>query len=184
MGGMMDESGPRNLLGGLLGLGGHGASSLEPLASIASSQIRRQDWGEREDRDTTYQMSVPNELIGSVIGQGGSKIAKIRQMSGTMIKISKGHDPDGSHATERQIHITGYPDSVALAKRLVNMSLDLLKVNNKIIIKCYVPHNITTLLFYRQAEVDVVTRKMTMMINTVKMIGMTTMTDVVITSMQ
>ena len=125
--------GPPNPLAGLLGLGGSGASTLAAIASIAGSQIRRHDRGEREDRDreSTYQMSVPNELIGSVIGKGGSKIAEIRQMSGAMIRISKSDDPDASPTTERQIQITGNPDSVALAKSLINMSLDLHKVNIK-----------------------------------------------------
>ena len=73
-------------------------------------------------------MTVPNELIGSVIGKGGTKIAEIRQMSGAMIRISKSDDPDASPTVERQIQITGSPDSVALAKSLINMSLDLHKV--------------------------------------------------------
>ena len=127
--------GPPNPLAGLLGLGGGGASTLAAIASIAGSQIRRHDRGEREDRDreSTYQMSVPNELIGSVIGKGGSKIAEIRQMSGAMIRISKSDDPDASPTTERQIQITGNPDSVALAKSLINMSLDLHKVGKSLV---------------------------------------------------
>lgn len=132
MGGRGGEGrGPPNPLAGLLGLGGSGASTLAAIASIAGSQIRRHDRGEREDRDreSTYQMSVPNELIGSVIGKGGSKIAEIRQMSGAMIRISKSDDPDASPTTERQIQITGNPDSVALAKSLINMSLDLHKAS-------------------------------------------------------
>merc|ERR1712130_562788 len=81
------------------------------------------------DRETTYNMSVTNETIGSVIGKGGSKIAEIRQMSGAMIRISKSDDPDASPTTERQIQITGSTDSVALAKSLINMSLDLHKAS-------------------------------------------------------
>lgn len=131
MGGRGEGRGPPNPLAGLLGLGGSGASTLAAIASIAGSQIRRHDRGERDDRDreSTYQMSVPNELIGSVIGKGGSKIAEIRQMSGAMIRISKSDDPDASPTTERQIQITGNPDSVALAKSLINMSLDLHKAS-------------------------------------------------------
>ena len=71
-------------------------------------------------------MGVANELIGSIIGKGGSKIAEIRQMSGANIQISKGADKEPT--AERQIQITGSPDSVALAKSLINMSLDLHKV--------------------------------------------------------
>merc|ERR1719481_2448874 len=126
MGRQADRPPPHHPLPGLLGLGG--PSTLAAIASIAGSQIRR---NEREDRDreTTYNMTVPNELIGSVIGKGGTKIAEIRQMSGAMIRISKSDDPDASPSLERQIQITGNPDSVALAKSLINMSLDLHKAS-------------------------------------------------------
>ena len=42
------------------------------MAQLAHSQIhdRREGRGEREERpESSYQMSVPNELIGSVIGE-------------------------------------------------------------------------------------------------------------------
>ena len=50
-------------------------------------------------------------------------------MSGAMIRISKSDDPNTSPSTERQIMITGNGDSVALAKSLINMSLDLHKAS-------------------------------------------------------
>ena len=98
---------------------------------------------EREDRDEsdrdreerhmeTYdKMSVPNELIGSVIGKGGNKIVDIRQMSGARIKISRNSEHEESPGDLRQIQITGKKDSVKLAKRLINMPLDLMKVRSK-----------------------------------------------------
>ena len=46
-----------------------------------------------------------------------------------MIRISKSDDPNTSPSTERQIMITGNTDSVALAKSLINMSLDLHKAS-------------------------------------------------------
>ena len=66
-------------------------------------------------------------MIGCIIGKGGSKIAEIRQISGAMIRISKSDDNSERESTERQITITGNTDSVALAKSLINMSLDLHK---------------------------------------------------------
>lgn len=128
------ERGPPNPLAGLLGLGGGGASTLAAIASIAGSQINRRDHrgGDREERDrdreSTFNMSVANDLIGSVIGKGGTKIAEIRQISGAMIRISKSNE-ESTDGDERQIVITGNPDSVALAKSLINMSLDLHKAN-------------------------------------------------------
>lgn len=110
--------------GGGMGAGGGPNHALAALASLASSQIRR---GDRErDKEVTHQMGVANELIGSIIGKGGSKIAEIRQMSGANIQISKSADKEPT--AERQIQITGSPDSVTLAKNLINMSLDLHKV--------------------------------------------------------
>ena len=136
--GMMhrETRGPPNPIASLLGLG-DGSSTLAAIASIAGSQIRRHEMRNREERglgsgiegrEATFQMTVPNELIGSVIGKGGSKIAEIRQMSGAMIRISRSDDPSTAADEERQINITGNPDSVALAKSLINMSLDLHKV--------------------------------------------------------
>ena len=69
--------GAAHALAGLLGLGGGGAGALAAMASLAHSQIHhdqvrgiRGDQGDRESRgpETSHQMSVPNELIGSVIG--------------------------------------------------------------------------------------------------------------------
>ena len=131
-----ETRGPPNPIASLLGLG-DGSSTLAAIASIAGSQIRRHEMRNREERglgsgiegrEATFQMTVPNELIGSVIGKGGSKIAEIRQMSGAMIRISRSDDPATAADEERQINITGNPDSVALAKSLINMSLDLHKV--------------------------------------------------------
>ena len=68
-------------------------------------------------------------MFTQLSGKGGSKIAEIRQMSGAMIRISKSEDPNTSPSTERQIVITGAGDSVALAKSLINMSLDLHKAS-------------------------------------------------------
>jgi len=136
------HGGPDNPLASLLSLGG-GASTLAAIASLAGSQIRDNRRNSDRDHDrggsstsTSFEIYVPNDMIGCIIGKGGSKIAEIRQISGAMIRISKS-DSDSSasnsdrgsesSASERQITITGNADSVALAKSLINMSLDLHK---------------------------------------------------------
>jgi len=127
-----------NPLASLLGLGGQ-ASTLAAIASLAGSQIRegrsrsdRDDGGRggggSDERTSTHEMSIPNDMIGCIIGKGGSKIAEIRQLSGAMIRISKSDEADRDNdSAERAISITGNADSVALAKSLINMSLDLHK---------------------------------------------------------
>jgi len=157
-GGNRGGGGSDNPLASLLSLGG-GASTLAAIASLAGSQIRDNRRNSDRDHDrggsssTSFEIYVPNDMIGCIIGKGGSKIAEIRQISGAMIRISKsdgdpsatgssaasggggannsdnnsGRGTESSSASERQITITGNADSVALAKSLINMSLDLHK---------------------------------------------------------
>jgi hypothetical protein len=72
------------------------------IFSLSGSQIRdrrdsSRDHGDRgggggDSRSSSSnnappaEMSIPNDLIGCIIGKGGSKIAEIRQISGAMIR--------------------------------------------------------------------------------------------------
>ncbi|XP_046982976.1 poly(rC)-binding protein 3 isoform X5 [Schistocerca americana] len=118
-----------------LGLGGLNAGTtggLNPaaLAALAGSQLRtnNQNRAQPGANQQTHEMTVPNELIGCIIGKGGTKIAEIRQISGAMIRISNCEEREGG-PTDRTITITGNPDSVALAQYLINMSVELQKAN-------------------------------------------------------
>jgi len=73
----------------------------------------------------THEMTVPNELIGCIIGKGGSKVAEIRQLSGAMIRISNCEDRDAPANLDRTITITGNCESVALAQYLINMRISM-----------------------------------------------------------
>jgi len=73
----------------------------------------------------THEMTVPNELIGCIIGKGGSKVAEIRQLSGAMIRISNCEDRDAPANLDRTITITGSTESVALAQYLINMRISM-----------------------------------------------------------
>ncbi|KAK9873642.1 hypothetical protein WA026_023427 [Henosepilachna vigintioctopunctata] len=126
----------KNPLAGLaaLGLGGLAPANtggLNPaaLAALAGSQLRTaSSRNQQNTNQQTHEMTVPNELIGCIIGKGGTKIAEIRQISGAMIRISNCDDRE-SGATDRTITISGNPDAVALAQYLINMSVELQKAN-------------------------------------------------------
>ncbi|KAK2703489.1 poly(rC)-binding protein 2-like isoform X3 [Artemia franciscana] len=113
-----------------LGLGGIGgatglnpAASVAALAALAGTQLRGVNGNNSQ---TSHEMTVPNELIGCIIGKGGTKIAEIRQVSGAMIRISNCEDREGvTPTTERTVTITGSPESVALAQYLINTRLAL-----------------------------------------------------------
>jgi len=107
------------------GLAGFGPGVLSPaaLAALAGSG------GRGASTHQTHEMTVPNEIIGCVIGKGGSKIAEIRQISGAMIRISNCEDRDAPANLDRTITISGNCESVALAQYLINMSIELHKAN-------------------------------------------------------
>uniref|UniRef100_A0A8C1I3B7 Poly(rC) binding protein 2 n=2 Tax=Cyprinus carpio TaxID=7962 RepID=A0A8C1I3B7_CYPCA len=64
----------------------------------------------------SHELTIPNDLIGCIIGRQGAKINEIRQMSGAQIKIA--NPVEGS--TDRQVTITGSPASISLAEYLIN----------------------------------------------------------------
>ncbi|XP_068909343.1 poly(rC)-binding protein 3 isoform X2 [Tenebrio molitor] len=118
---------------GLGGLAPTNTGGLNPagtaLAALAGSQLRTSNSrNQQNSNQQTHEMTVPNELIGCIIGKGGTKIAEIRQISGAMIRISNCDDRE-SGVTDRTITISGNPDAVALAQYLINMSVELQKAN-------------------------------------------------------
>uniref|UniRef100_A0A8C9WD77 Poly(rC) binding protein 2 n=1 Tax=Scleropages formosus TaxID=113540 RepID=A0A8C9WD77_SCLFO len=67
----------------------------------------------------SHELTIPNDLIGCIIGRQGAKINEIRQMSGAQIKIA--NPVEGS--TDRQVTITGSAASISLAEYLINARL-------------------------------------------------------------
>ncbi|XP_076175415.1 poly(rC)-binding protein mub isoform X4 [Ptiloglossa arizonensis] len=111
-------------LGGLATPANTGGLNPAALAALAGSQLRTSNTNRQQPaaNNQTHEMTVPNELIGCIIGKGGTKIAEIRQISGAMIRISNCEEREGG-ATDRTITITGNPDAVALAQYLINMRI-------------------------------------------------------------
>jgi heterogeneous nuclear rnp K-like protein 2 len=56
----------------------------------------------------TQNISIPSDMVGCIIGRGGSKITEIRRLSGSKISIAKApHDETG----ERMFTIVGTPEA-------------------------------------------------------------------------
>lgn len=74
----------------------------------------------------TQQIFIPNDLVGCIIGKGGSKINEIRHMSASQIKIMEpgatapgmAGAPGGSE-NERLVIITGQPQNIQMAVQLL-----------------------------------------------------------------
>ncbi|KAM9394313.1 far upstream element-binding protein 2-like [Pholidichthys leucotaenia] len=65
---------------------------------------------------TTEDYSVPDSMVGLIIGRGGEQINKIQQESGCKVQIA----PDSGGLPERSVSLTGSHDSIQKAKRLLN----------------------------------------------------------------
>uniref|UniRef100_A0A3P8NC39 K Homology domain-containing protein n=1 Tax=Astatotilapia calliptera TaxID=8154 RepID=A0A3P8NC39_ASTCA len=70
----------------------------------------------REPTSTTEEYSVPDSMVGLIIGRGGEQINKIQQESGCKVQIA----PDSGGLPERNVSLTGTQDSIQKAKRLLN----------------------------------------------------------------
>ncbi|CAA7271497.1 unnamed protein product [Cyclocybe aegerita] len=79
----------------------------------------------------TQQIYIPNDLVGCIIGKGGSKINEIRHMSASQIKIMEpgatGVGMNGAPAGgegERLVVITGQPANIQMAVQLLYHRLE------------------------------------------------------------
>lgn len=68
----------------------------------------------------TEEYSVPNHMVGLLIGKGGENLKKIERMSGVS-KVQFSNDTSGS---ERQVHLTGEPDQIKIAKDMIRQMVD------------------------------------------------------------
>ncbi|GJJ12543.1 hypothetical protein Clacol_006786 [Clathrus columnatus] len=78
----------------------------------------------------TQQIYIPNDLVGCIIGKGGSKINEIRQMSASQIKIMEpgavgaGMNGHPGSENERLVVITGQPANIQMAVGLLYQRLE------------------------------------------------------------
>ncbi|CAG9795675.1 unnamed protein product [Diatraea saccharalis] len=77
-------------------------------------------------QDTTTQVTIPIDLAGAIIGQGGSRIRKIRAESGARIEIAE--PLPGSN--DRIITITGTQQRIQMAQYLLQQSVHESNLNH------------------------------------------------------
>ncbi|XP_062835628.1 far upstream element-binding protein 1 isoform X6 [Anolis carolinensis] len=68
----------------------------------------------------TEEYKVPDGMVGFIIGRGGEQISRIQQESGCKIQIA----PDSGGMPERSCMLTGTPESVQSAKRLLDQIVE------------------------------------------------------------
>lgn len=83
---------------------------------------------ENGDEIQTQNISIPSDMVGCIIGRGGTKISDIRKNSGARISIAKApHDETG----ERMFTITGSPAANEKALYLLYENLEAEKARRQ-----------------------------------------------------
>ncbi|KAL3836317.1 hypothetical protein ACJMK2_021752 [Sinanodonta woodiana] len=90
--------------------------SAPPGYAPAPIQFQRPATAPVSNGPQMHEMTIPNDLIGCIIGRGGQKINEIRQLSGATIKISNAEE--GS--SDRKVTITGSLETIGIAQYLIN----------------------------------------------------------------
>ncbi|XP_044075802.1 far upstream element-binding protein 1 isoform X1 [Siniperca chuatsi] len=66
-------------------------------------------------RSISEEFKVPDGMVGFIIGRGGEQISRLQQESGCKIQIA----PDSGGMPDRSVTLTGPPESIQAAKRLL-----------------------------------------------------------------
>ncbi|XP_077370613.1 far upstream element-binding protein 1 isoform X2 [Festucalex cinctus] len=66
-------------------------------------------------RSISEEFKVPDGMVGFIIGRGGEQISRLQQESGCKIQIA----PDSGGMPDRSVTLTGGPDAIQMAKRLL-----------------------------------------------------------------
>lgn len=85
----------------------------------------------------TQHIFIPNDMVGAVIGKGGTKINEIRQSSGSMIRINEPNEDQNGvgsgalNSTERMVTITGTPENNQKALYLLYQRIEAERHHHK-----------------------------------------------------
>ncbi|KAK9708660.1 PAB1 binding protein, variant 2 [Basidiobolus ranarum] len=97
---------------------------IPPMRHDRSVPVHHGAHGSPSHETQSQQIFIPNDMVGCIIGKGGSKINEIRQMSGSHIKIG---EPQND-SNERLVTITGPPECNQMALYLLYTRLESEKV--------------------------------------------------------
>ncbi|WOL14032.1 hypothetical protein Cni_G22812 [Canna indica] len=96
----------------------------------ASGIISSRKVGGAQPGAEQFQMKVPNNKVGLVIGKGGETIKNMQARTGARIQVIPLHLPPGDMSTERTVYIDGTKDQIEAAKQLVNEVISENRVRN------------------------------------------------------
>ncbi|KAK3120843.1 hypothetical protein QOZ80_8BG0642480 [Eleusine coracana subsp. coracana] len=79
-------------------------------------------FGSGQPGSEVFEMTVPDNKVGIIIGKGGESIKSLQTRSGARIQLIPQHAPAGT-LTERTVRITGNKNQIEAAKDLVKQTI-------------------------------------------------------------
>uniref|UniRef100_A0A804NNN5 K Homology domain-containing protein n=1 Tax=Zea mays TaxID=4577 RepID=A0A804NNN5_MAIZE len=81
-------------------------------------------FGSGQPGSEQFEMTVPDNKVGLIIGKGGDAIKGMQTKSGARIQLIPQHPPEGVTLTERIVRVTGNKKQIELAKDLIKQAMN------------------------------------------------------------
>uniref|UniRef100_A0A8P4GE44 Far upstream element (FUSE) binding protein 1 n=1 Tax=Dicentrarchus labrax TaxID=13489 RepID=A0A8P4GE44_DICLA len=82
---------------------------------VVTDQPETKKVATNDGKSISEEFKVPDGMVGFIIGRGGEQISRLQQESGCKIQIA----PDSGGMPDRSVTLTGPPESIQTAKRLL-----------------------------------------------------------------
>uniref|UniRef100_A0A0E0I6H7 K Homology domain-containing protein n=1 Tax=Oryza nivara TaxID=4536 RepID=A0A0E0I6H7_ORYNI len=80
-------------------------------------------FGSGQSGSEQFEMLVPDNKVGLIIGKGGETIKTLQTRSGARIQLIPQHPPEGVTLTERTVRITGNKKQIEAAKDMIKQAM-------------------------------------------------------------
>ncbi|KAG0522151.1 hypothetical protein BDA96_07G012100 [Sorghum bicolor] len=81
-------------------------------------------FGSGQPGSEQFEMTVPDNKVGLIIGKGGETIKGMQTKSGARIQLIPQHPPEGVTLTERIVRITGNKKQIEIVKDLIKQAMN------------------------------------------------------------
>ncbi|KAL5659817.1 hypothetical protein ACJX0J_026942, partial [Zea mays] len=81
-------------------------------------------FGSGQPGSEQFEMTVPDNKVGLIIGKGGETIKGMQTKSGARIQLIPQHPPEGVTLTERIVRVTGNKKQIEAAKDLIKQAMN------------------------------------------------------------
>ncbi|KAG6482198.1 hypothetical protein ZIOFF_058829 [Zingiber officinale] len=84
-----------------------------------SPSLVARGFGTLQSGGEQFEITVPNEKVGIIIGKGGETIKNLQTRSGARIQLIPQHLPEGDASKERIVRVTGDQRQIESAKQMI-----------------------------------------------------------------